>query len=177
MTYRIRRSHVSDAPRLPAIERSAGDLFRTVPDLAWLADGDDLPVERHLDFIKEGASWVAEDDAGRILGFLCAELAGDAVHVWELSVKLESQRRGIGRALMAEAIAFARTRQLSSVTLTTFRDIAWNEPAYRRMGFETLQPHGDDPRLIAILAREVGKGFPGDRRCAMRLSLRPEQSS
>jgi len=139
MTYRIRLTRVGDAPSLPAIERSAGDLFRTIPELAWLANGDDLPVERHLDFIEKGTSWVAEGEDGHLLGFLCAEAAGDALHVWELSVALGAQRRGIGRALMMEAIACAKVREFASVTLTTFRAIAWNEPAYLRMTERVLR--------------------------------------
>lgn len=171
MTFTIRRSRIDDVPCLPAIERSASDLFRTIPDLAWIADGDDMSVDRHLQFVEQGTSWVAEENDGQILAFLCAEVMDDALHIWELAVALHQQRRGIGGALMMEAINVARQRRLWSVTLTTFRAVAWNEPAYRRMGFQTLRPRSCDARLARILQHEAEGGLPIERRCAMRLAL------
>jgi hypothetical protein len=44
----IRLAEIRDAELLPGIERSAGERFRLIPELAWIADGDDLPVEHHL---------------------------------------------------------------------------------------------------------------------------------
>ena len=171
MTFSIRQSRVDDAPHLPAIERSAGDLFRTVPDLAWIADGDDMSVDRHLEFIAKGTSWVAESNDGDILAFLCAEVMGNALHIWELAVALDQQRGGIGRALMMAAINVARQRHLAALTLTTFREIAWNEPAYCRMGFRTIPPDDCDQRIAGILQHEAEAGLPPERRCAMRLAL------
>ena len=130
-----------------------------------------MSIDRHVRFIDQGTSWVAESNDGQILAFLCAEMISNALHIWELAVALDQQRRGIGRALMMEAIDFARQRQLASVTLTTFRGIPWNEPTYRRMGFETIPPRGHDRRIATILQREAESGLPLERRCAMRLAL------
>jgi GNAT superfamily N-acetyltransferase len=171
MTVAIRRSRVADAPYLPAIERSAGNLYRTIPELAWIADGDDMSVERHLEFIAAGTSWLAETDSELRAGFLSAEVAVDTLHIWELAVSLGYQRQGIGRALMERATRFARLQGLSSITLTTFRSVAWNEPIYTKMGFVTLKSDEVDPRLASILEREISGGFPRERRCAMRMAL------
>ncbi len=176
MTFTIRRYRPADAPYLPDIERSAGNLFRTVPELAWVADGDDLPVERHLEFIAMGTSWVVEAGDDQVVGFLCAEVTGDTLHIWEFSVARDHQNRGLGRALLEEAISFARQRQLSAVTLTTFRAIPWNEPVYWRMGFVTLQPDENNQRLNQIFDAEVVAGLPREHRCAMRLSISDAQS-
>jgi GNAT superfamily N-acetyltransferase len=171
MAITIWHSTAADAVHLPALERSAGYLFRTVADLAWIADGEDMPVERHLELIAAGTSWIAETDGGHRVAFLCAEMATDALHVWELAVALAHQRQGLGLALMNRAVCFARTRRMSWVTLTTFRDVPWNEPYYRKMGFATLRAGEIDPRLRGILEREVSLGFPAERRCAMRMAL------
>lgn len=171
MQFKIRPSCSADAPHLPAIERSAGHLFRTIPDLAWIAEGDDMPVARHLELIAAGTSWVAEGEDGGLAAFLCAEAADDALHINELAVVLAHQRQGIGRALLAEAIAFARLRHLAFVTLTTFRALAWNEPYYQGLGFVTLQSDGLDARLDHLLAAEASAGLPRAQRCAMRLAL------
>src|SRR4051812_15274085 len=141
MKFTIRQSVRSDAPHFPAIEHSAAGLFRTIPELAWVADGNDMSVERHREFIDAGTSWMVETiDAQLRAAFLCSEVFGRTLHIWELAVASTYQRCGMGRALMERAVDYARQQALASITLTTFRSVAWNEPAYARMGFVTLQP-------------------------------------
>lgn len=48
----------------------------------------------------------------------------------------EHGRRGIGGALVGSVCDWARASGIASVTLTTYREIPWNEPFYRRLGFE-----------------------------------------
>lgn len=173
MTFTIRPTLPADAPLLPAIEQSAGELFRVVPDLAWIADGDNVPPQRHLELIAGGACWVAEAQDGTLAGFLAAQITGDALHLWELSVRQDRQRMGIGRALLAKAAAFAREQGVGAITLTTFRSVPWNEPMYRRRGYTVLAHEDCDERLRAVLRAEIAAGLPGERRCAMRLHLAP----
>jgi len=108
---------------------------------------------------------------GSLAGFLAAQQAGDALHIWELSVRQDQQRKGTGRALIAQAAAFAREQGLQALTLSTFRSVAWNQPMYLRLGFTVLSPEDCDERLRGILRREIAAGLPGERRCAMRLHL------
>ena len=58
--------------------------------------------------------------------------------------------------------------QLAAVTLTTFSDIAWNGPFYRRNGFEDLQEEELTEGLRAVLDAERAAGLPMTRRGAMR---------
>lgn len=171
MSYHIRFMTIQDTLNLPAIEQSAGELFRVIPDLAWIADGENLPPERHQELLAGGACWVAENADGAVVAFLSAELIDEALHIWELSVLRENQNSGIGRALIAAAIGLARDKRLHSVTLSTFRNVPWNEPMYRRLGFETKQRSECNPRLIGILDNEIAAGLPGERRCAMCLHI------
>ena len=65
---------------------------------------------------------------------------------------------------------WARASGLAAVTLTTFRDVPWNAPFYRRVGFEVV----DDPTpgLAAVRAAERAEGLDGfGPRVAMRLVL------
>lgn len=171
MKFSIRPTLHADAPLLPAIEQSAGELFRTVPELAWIADSDNVTPPDHVGLIAGGACWVAQMHGGSLVGFLAAQRAGDALHIWELSVRQEQQRKGIGRALLAAAAAYAGEQGLQALTLTTFLGVAWNEPMYRRLGFTVLLPEECDERLKGILHSEMAAGLPGERRCAMRLQL------
>jgi len=43
---------------------------------------------------------------------------------------------------------------LPSVTLTTFRDVAWNAPLYRRWDFEVVEAEACPAWLAAIRAQE-----------------------
>jgi len=165
----IRPTRADDVALLPNVERSAGKAFLSLPDLAWISSDNALSVERHLEFIAGGYAWVATEDAVPV-GFIGAEKTRDALHIWELAVHLDFQGRGIGRALMDEAMRTAKRDGLPAVTLTTFRDVAWNEPFYRKLGFRTLAD-AMPQRLQAILEAEVAQGLPREKRCAMMLSL------
>ncbi|MEP6621325.1 MAG: hypothetical protein ABJE47_18510 [bacterium] len=90
MTH-IRLAERRDATRLPAIERSAGQSYRQIPDLSWIADGDDQSVERHLELIALGTNWVVVDHPDSPIGFLSAEVLGDSLHVWEVAVRQDRQ--------------------------------------------------------------------------------------
>ncbi|MDU3301999.1 MAG: GNAT family N-acetyltransferase, partial [Enterobacter ludwigii] len=59
MNILFRPTTPKDVAALPAIERAAGERFRDVPELAWLADGDVICAEHHLDYAKRGLSWLA----------------------------------------------------------------------------------------------------------------------
>lgn len=170
MTVHIRPARIEDADLLPDVERSAGALFRTIPELAWLAGDEVTSINDHRAFIACGTAWVADAGAGP-LGFLAAERIDDDLHVWELAVHAGHQGRGVGRGLMDAAIAHARADDCAAVTLTTFRDVGWNEPFYARLGFVTLEGDTRGERLAAILDLEAENGLPRERRCAMRLTL------
>lgn len=166
----IRLATLADADLLPDIEDSAGLRFHEAPGLEWIAEDGNTPAEAYPPFIAEETVWVAEVD-GALVGFLAATVEGDALHVLELAVARPAQGQGAGRALMAAATAKARALGLAALTLTTFRDLAWNEVFYQRLGYRTLTESELDERLRGYLTHEIERGLPGERRCAMRLAL------
>jgi len=170
-SHHIRRSRVSDAEVFPGIEHSAGLAFREIPALAWIADDHDLPSEFHRRLVLTGTSWTAVDCLDKPIGFLSAEVFSGDLHIWELSVCLDRQRTGIGRRLISRAIEAAKVRNLSAITLTTFMDVPWNAPFYKRLGFQVLDRQALAPRLSDVLLLEAERGFAPSTRCAMRLSL------
>lgn len=169
--FSIRKATHADAEALPAIEQAASEVFAPIPDLAWLAAADNMTVAQHRQFITHGTEWVAVDATGRIVGFLAGERAGEAFHIAELDVLPELHGRGIGRALVETAAREARESGHQALTLTTFRDIAWNAPFYARLGFIEASGEGLGAHLRACLDEERRKGFPMQRRCAMRRIL------
>ena len=171
MSFAIRPTRPDEAGLLPAVERSAGQAFRAYPDLAWLAAGDDLPDEHHALRIAEGLSWVAVDRADAPFAFLIAERHDDALHIEELDVRQDRQGKGVGRALLRHIVAWAREQGLGTITLTTFREVAWNAPFYAREGFRMVEGEALNMRLRALLASEADRGLKPEGRCAMRLHL------
>lgn len=167
----IRIAQDPDAEALPDIEQSAGEAYRGIEELAWIADDDNRTVERHRELIAKGTCWVAVELDDPPVAFLSAEIQDDALHIWELAVRLDRQRSGIGRAMLETAVADARRRRLVALTLTTFRDVIWNAPFYQKLGFRVMDDAQAGERLRQVLRREVEHGMPASRRCAMRLML------
>lgn len=126
------------------------------------------PAWFYTPLLAQGLVWVAED-AGELIGFAACEPFDDGLHLWEVAVCHEHQGRGVGRALVARAVAEARALGLPAVTLTTFRQIPWNAPFYARLGFK--EPRRLNERLRAVLEREAAKGLDPTARCAMRRAV------
>jgi GNAT superfamily N-acetyltransferase len=154
---------------LPAVERSAAEAFRGSSQAA-IADDTVSPVEFYIPFQMDGLVLVAAD-AAVILGFAACQACADALHLWELAVRRERQGEGLGSGLLMAVKDLARHRGLSAVTLSTFRDIAWNAPFYGRLGFVELSEDRLNPRLTAVRAREAALGLDVTNRCTMRLDL------
>jgi GNAT superfamily N-acetyltransferase len=166
MTISIRLARPSDAQGLPDVERDAGRSFLTIPDLAWIASDTVTSADEHLSRIVQGTIWVAEHASAGVIGFLNAEVTGPELHIWETAVRGEFQQRGIGARLLDAALDHARAAGLAALSLTTFRDVAWNAPFYARNGFAIVEGDALDERLASLLRQEASWGMP--RRCAMR---------
>ena len=164
----VRPTRPGDVTALPAIERAAGERFRDYPELAWLAEGEVISAEQHLDYAERGLSWLALANELPV-GFILAETHVSSLFIVELSVHLDWQGKGIGRRLIACVADQARKRGLASLTLTTFRDVPWNAPFYARLGFEMITTL--TPELREKREEEMAHGLAYDARCAMRLPL------
>ncbi|POR38515.1 Uncharacterized protein TPAR_01296 [Tolypocladium paradoxum] len=53
--FTVRPATAADAPLLPQVERSAGQTFKQIPALAWLANDDGQSEQRHLELIHGGS--------------------------------------------------------------------------------------------------------------------------
>lgn len=78
---------------------------------------------------------------------------------------------GIGRALVEQAKAWAVSKGLEALTLTTFVHIPWNRPLYEHLGFRVLSQAELGPRLQELRDAEARHGLALDLRVAMRLDL------
>lgn len=175
--FAIRPAAPGDAIALPDVERSAASLFGAIPALAWLASGDVCDIETHAACIAQGTCWVGVDAKGGIAGFLSARPTGDSLHIIELSVRQDAQGHGLGRRLLHAAMQWARhaPQAAGRLTLTTFRDVPWNAPFYRKTGFEVMDR--PSPELARMLEEEEAHGFPPGSRCAMQWRAGDEKTA
>lgn len=162
----IRPARADEFAALAAIEDAAAQLFRGT-SMAFVLDLPVAPVRQAGAVFEPVFIWVVTDAGDCPVGFLEAEIIEGWLHILELSVHPAWHRQGHGRALVERAVEEARARSLPMVSLTTNRDIAWNGPAYGRMGFAELQPAATPPWLLRIIAHEVGIGFDPALRIAM----------
>lgn len=168
--WSLRLARPEDAQAMPPIEQAAAQLFAVDPDLTPLSVGDTRSVEEFGRLIRKGHCLVSHVGA-EPAGFLVSEPFRRELHIWEMDVHPRFQRRGIGAGLVRAAMIDARNAGFKALTLTTFRDLAWNAPFYARLGFEEVTALDAHPRLAGELALEADNGLPVERRCAMILFL------
>ena len=125
-----------------------------------------------------GHLWVALSPAGECVGFALVEPAGERLHLEEIDVLPDHGGRGVGTALMSEIERWAADNGFAEITLTTYRDVPWNAPLYRHLGFAILEPPDLDAQLTARLKAEAARGLDTLPRVAMRKRLsRPSCTS
>ncbi|MNP46685.1 putative N-acetyltransferase YjaB [compost metagenome] len=130
-----------------------------------------MNIAEHRAIIAQSTCWVAVDNQDQPLGFLSAQRKDCNLHIHELSVRQDCQGQGIGRSLIQASIQWAAAQGLRAVTLTTLRDVPWNQPFYARLGFVTLGDENLCERLHQILEHEQRNGFCKSSRCAMAYRL------
>lgn len=157
-------------------------------DVAVVTGGGDLDDVRAL--LREYAAWVALDLSFQGFEAEMAALPGDyvaprgtlllrrvdgraagcvAVHAWEgdtcemkrLYVRPDAQGGGVGRALAARAIAWARDAGYRRMVLDTLPAMTAAQRMYERLGFRDIAPYRDNPvpgaRFMALDLTAAGR--------------------
>ena len=171
-TVTIRLAQAADLPLLQCIEREASSRFRGLGLLDHLLDHS-LSLGELSQHQQAGRIWVAIDDDARPVGFAVVNVLDEIAHLEELDVVPRAGRRGVGRRLLETVCAWAAAQGFSALTLSTFREVPWNEPFYLRAGFHPLDGSTLSPALRAVQAREAQLGIAMDRRVIMSRSLTP----
>ena len=163
----IRPPRRDELEALVAIERDAGALFATagMPEIAQDDPGSGAELEP---FRAGGHAWVAVDADDRPIAYLISSVVDGCAHIEQVSVAPAHARRGLGAALIDHLAAVAAAEGRPALTLTSFRDVPWNAPYYKRLGFRVVAPDDQGPELAALVADEAER-IPGDApRVAMR---------
>jgi ribosomal-protein-alanine N-acetyltransferase len=79
--------------------------------------------------------WVAREDGEPVAAFLVAWHVADELHVLNVTTRADRRRRGMGRALMDVAVAYARRQRVERLLLEVRRSNAAAIALYRSTGF------------------------------------------
>jgi GNAT superfamily N-acetyltransferase len=170
VTPRVRRATAADVGALQEIEVRAGRAFAEV-GLTEVAADEPMAAAILEAHAADGRCAVVVGDDDRPLGYVVVDRVDAHAHVEQVSVDPDHQGRGLGRALMAWVDDWARADGRRGVTLTTFRDVPWNAPLYRRLGFRDLAPDEVGPGLMTVVSEEAAHGLDPATRVCMRKDL------
>lgn len=136
--YTISPATRDDISALIEVDLAAGQLFAPTGLIAGEAIIDHVPPIVFEQAIDAGDVHKAHGAEGEPVGFALISPRGGTLYLDQISVHPEHGRQGLGAALMHHVFRIARQRKLRRVTLSTFRDVPWNGPFYRRLGFREL---------------------------------------
>ena len=153
----IRLAQPAELPYLQEIENAAGESFRDI-GMPEIADDDPMSLEA----LAEHEVRVAVGEEGVPVAFVAISDVDGAIHIHEAAVHPSHARQGIGAALIEHVRRSGR-----AVTLTTFRDVPWNQPYYERLGFRVVTDVS--PGLAEIMRGEASRGLDPANRVAMVL--------
>lgn len=138
--YEITRADVEEIPALIAVNQAADTLFEGTGLVDGAAACENVPSEVFEAAIAARHVLVMRETQGAApVGFALTSERGGTLYLDQVSVRPDHGRKGLGRALVRRVIADARRRGLAHVTLSTFRDLPWNGPFYRSLGFREIR--------------------------------------
>jgi len=137
----IRPATPHDLDALHAIERSATELY----DEAGFPRGAIEP--RSADDVRELLRYTTvllALDADEPIGYISYHARGPFLHLEEIAVRRDCQRRGCGLALARQYLAAAEADpQCSHLSLLAFVAAHWAVNLYTRLGFQVLAHHAE----------------------------------
>lgn len=166
----LRLARADDVDAMQALEVDAGRRFRDL-GMDEIADDDPPAADLLLAHVDNASAFMVDDVDGTPIGYALASMVDDEGHLDQVSVAERAARRGVGTALIEQVCAWSREQGATTVTLTTFRDVAFNGPYYASLGFLEIADADCGPELLAIRTLERDLGLDIAPRIAMRRTL------
>jgi len=163
----IRAARPDDISKIRSIEVAAGELFRGL-GMEAIAD-DTPPTESELaPYVRDGRAWVATGPDGKPLAYILVDIVDGWAHIEQVTVHPDHSRTGLGRALIERVEQWSDGCGLDGMTLTTFRDVPWNAPYYKRLGFSDVAESAWSEGLRQIVRQEGAHGLNAWPRVVMK---------
>lgn len=161
---RIRLATGADIPLLDDVEQSASKAF--IGSSVGYVESRSVDPTLLMKLCINKTLWVAADDNNKPVGFIACYPLDGFFYVHETSVSRECQGQGIGRRLMNTIENYALDQGFPYIGLTTFRDIRWNGPFYKSLGYKEIAPDIYSG-LHNKFKDDIRKGMDPATRCVM----------
>lgn len=152
----FRAARPDEIETVRAIERASAQRFVGLMDA--LAADEPSPAAVLAARIQAGGLVVALE-GDDIVGFVMFRPVETFAYVEQIDVLPACQGRRIGAGLLDVATDRARATGLAGLSLSTFRDVPWNAPYYRRLGFVDVADEALTPGMQAIRQEHLERGL------------------
>ena len=160
----LRDAHLGEIAEIRTLERASAQRFVGLMDV--LADDEPTPAEVLAARI-ETCGLVVAVESEVIVGFVMFRPVEDRAYVEQIDVPAAFAGRRIGAALLDVVDERARAAGWVGLSLSTFREVPWNAPYYRRLGFVAVADDALTPGMLTIRAEHVARGLDEDARVFM----------
>jgi GNAT superfamily N-acetyltransferase len=164
MAPRVRPASPVEIEAVRDLERASAQRFVGLMDA--LAADEPSPATVLADRIAAGGLLVAELDE-TLAAFVMFRPVEDGLYVEQIDVLPAFERRRLGAALLDAVAERARDAGRSRLTLSTFKDVPWNAPYYRRLGFADIADEALTPGLLEIRREHLARGLDETARVFM----------
>lgn len=168
MTVAIRAALTSEIEAVRVLERASAQRFIGLMDA--LAADEPSPASVLAERIAAAGLLIAEAD-GVLAAFVMFRPIADSLYIEQIDVLPAFERRRIGASLIAAVAERARAQGLPRLTLSTFRDVPWNAPYYRRLGFVDIDDKELAPDLVEIRREHLARGLDESARVFMERTV------
>ena len=169
--YAITGADAEDVPALVEINLAADELFAGTGLVDEASLTEHVPETVLEDAIAMRHLFVARFGQVDPVGFALTSVREGVLYLDQVSVHPDHGRKGIGAALVDRVVADARDRKLGSVVLSTFRELPWNGPFYKKLGFKEIKPEQLAPWMQELEATQA-ESLDVSKRCFMRRRAR-----
>lgn len=165
--YRIRPACQADLLLLQRVDLAASRLFEPTGLIQEQDGPQPIPMTALETGLASGLLFVMADPFDDPAGFALCSVKQPDLYLDQISVDPKHGKRGLGAALLIHITEEADRRRLKGVTLSTFRDLAWNGPFYARHGFVEL-PRNRMKAWMKTLETIQAETMDVSLRCFMR---------
>lgn len=173
----IRPATPHDLDALHTIERSATELYYEAGFAPTAIEPRSVEDVRQL---LRYTTVLLACEGDEPIGYVSYHARGPFLHLEEIAVRRDRQRRGCGLALAQQYLAAAQDDpQCSHLSLLAFVDAHWAISLYTRLGFQVLPADAELPQvglLRELIAQEpCATRSPAEARQAMIRPVRPDR--
>jgi predicted N-acetyltransferase YhbS len=162
VTVAIRSAQPAEIEAVREIERASAQRFVGLMDA--IAADEPSPAILLARRVGDGGLLVATVDEV-LAAFVMFRPLEDRLYVEQIDVLPAFAGRRLGRGPAGRRLGAREDPGLVRAGLSTFREVPWNAPYYRRLGFVALEAL--TPGLLAIRAEHLARGLDESQRLFM----------